>query len=265
MNKMIVVVFRNETDASKGLNRLKDLHAEGVITLYSSAIAVKDHLDIVSMKEMEGRGAARSFEGMAIGSLIGLLGGPAGFAVGAFAGSMTGLLFDMIKASVSEEFIDDVSDAMKPGSVTLLAEIDEEEIVPVDTKMEVYHGLVFRRLRKELENDQLVREISLYKEEIEHLKLELIDADDEIKAKINASLATTKRKLKILQKRTKRKLVDAKTEYESKVTTLKHQEKDAKESQKAKIMKKRDSLTKDYEIHTVELKKVAQVAKEALS
>ena len=109
MNKLIVVVFGNEKDAVKGLDALKELHDEKTITLYSSSIAVKDGLGIVTMKDMEGRGGSGTVKGMAIGSLIGLIGGPAGFGIGAFAGSMAGLLFDMSNAGVDADFIDDIS------------------------------------------------------------------------------------------------------------------------------------------------------------
>ncbi len=262
---MVVVVFGSEADALKGLSGLKELHAEGTITLYSSAIAVKDNLDILSMKNMEGQGAGKTFAGMALGSLIGLFGGPAGFAVGAFAGSMTGLLLDMNNAGVNAEFIDDVSDAMKPNSATLLAEIDEEKIVPLDTEMEACHGLVFRRLLKESENDQLAREISLNIEEMKHLKLELNDTDSNSKKKVDASLAMTKKKLKILEKRSYTKLTDAKTEYEGKVSTLKDQLKDATDHKKEKIIKKQERVKEEYETRFAKLKEAAQTVKAALS
>jgi len=265
MNKMVVVVFRNETDAFKGLDGLKELHAEGTITLFSSAIAVKDHLDIVSMKNMEGQGASKTFAGMAFGSLIGLLGGPAGLAVGAFAGSMTGLLLDMTNAGVNAEFIDDISDAMKPNSVTLLAEIDEEKTIPLDTKMEAYHGLVFRRLLKETENDQLVREISLNIEEMEHLKTELNDEDAQTEAKIKENLLKTKQKLKILQKRTHTKLEDAKIEYNGKESTLKDQLKAANDHKKEKIKNKQERLKEEYETRFAKLNEASQTVKAALS
>jgi len=264
MNKMIVVVFGNQTEAVKGLNELKDLHAEGKITLYSSAIAIKDNLGIVSMKDMKGRGAVGTFDGMAIGSLIGLLGGPAGFAVGLFAGTMTGLLFDMNKAGVNSEFIDDVSNAMKPNSVTLLAEVDEELSGPLDTKMEALNGLVFRRLRKESENEELVRETSLYKEEMAHLKSKLNDADEVTRSQIEKTLAGTKKKLGILQKRINENLEDAKNEYLKKVNTVDDQIKNAEESRKAKLTKKKKTLANHYEAYTEKLKEAAETAKEAL-
>ncbi len=266
MNKMVVVVFKNETDAFKGLDGLKELHEEGTITLFSSAIAVKDHLDIVSMKNMEGQGASKTFAGMALGSLIGLLGGPAGLAAGAFAGSMTGLLFDMNNAGVNGEFIDDVSDAMKPNSVTLLAEIDEEKIIPLDTKMEACHGLIFRRLLKETENDQLIREISLNVDEMEHLKTELNDDEDtQTHTKIKDNILKIKQKLKILEKRTHTKLEDAKIEYNGKESILRDQFKAANDHKKEKIEKKQERLEEEYKTHFEKLNEAYQSVKSALS
>jgi uncharacterized membrane protein len=42
MNKILVAVFNGEAAAFQGLSALKDLHRDGDITLYSSAVIVKD-------------------------------------------------------------------------------------------------------------------------------------------------------------------------------------------------------------------------------
>jgi len=264
MNKLIVAVFGNEQDALKGLNGLKELHAEGTITLYSSSIAIKDGLGIVTIKDMDGRGGSGTVKGMAIGSLIGLVGGPAGFGIGAFAGSMAGLLFDMNNAGVSADFIDDISDAMKPGSITLLAEIDEEDHSAVDTKMEAYHGLLFRRLRKEAENDQLVREIALNEEELRELNTSLSDADDMQRTKIKDNIKQRKKKLEILHKRSVTKLKDATVEYHEKEAALNGQLKDASDHKKAKITKKLAALKEEYQTRFSKLKAAAQSSDEYL-
>ena len=42
MNKMLVAVFDTEPAAYEGLNALTELHADGDITLYATAVLVKD-------------------------------------------------------------------------------------------------------------------------------------------------------------------------------------------------------------------------------
>jgi chromosome segregation ATPase len=153
---------------------------------------------------------------------------------------------------------------MKKNSVTLLAEIDEEQEDPVDSAMATYHGLVFRRLRKETENDQLTREISLSTEELDQLNAALSNADNDTKKKINKEIRETTKKLKILEKRTHTKLTDAKKEYHQKEAALNDQLNNAKESKQAKIIKRREALKDEYEARYTKLKEASETAEEAL-
>jgi hypothetical protein len=57
---------------------------------------------------------------------IGLLGGPAGIAVGSGIGVVAGLIGDMYTASVDEEFLAEVSTALTPGKCAVVAEVDED-------------------------------------------------------------------------------------------------------------------------------------------
>ena len=76
-DKMIVVVFDNEKKAYEGSKALKDLHAEGSITLYASAVIAKDADGKVTVKQAADQGPLGTAVGLVTGSLIGLLGGPA--------------------------------------------------------------------------------------------------------------------------------------------------------------------------------------------
>ena len=109
MNKIIVAVFESETDAYKGVDVLRDLHSKGDISLYSSAVLVKDILGKVEVKQSTDEGPVDTAFGLLTGSMVGLLGGPVGVAVGASIGSMTGMLFDLGRAGVSIDFIDKVN------------------------------------------------------------------------------------------------------------------------------------------------------------
>ena len=66
MNKMMVAVFDTESAAYEGLHALKELHREGDITLYATAVLTKDFAGIVSVQQTADRGPL----GTALGVLM---------------------------------------------------------------------------------------------------------------------------------------------------------------------------------------------------
>ena len=44
MNKILAIAFDTESAASEGLTALRDLHREGSVTLYSTAVVAKEAL-----------------------------------------------------------------------------------------------------------------------------------------------------------------------------------------------------------------------------
>jgi uncharacterized membrane protein len=95
MDKMLVAVFDTETAAFKGLSALKDLHRQGDLTLYASAVIVKDKTGAINVKQAAEDGPVGTALGFLTGGLVGVLGGPAGLALGASLGGLTGFLFDL--------------------------------------------------------------------------------------------------------------------------------------------------------------------------
>jgi len=92
MNKMLVAVFDTEPAAYEGLNALKELHEDGDITLYATAILVKDSTGAVSVKQSADQGPLGTAVGMLSGSVTGLLAGEAGAAAGLALGGLAGPL-----------------------------------------------------------------------------------------------------------------------------------------------------------------------------
>ena len=83
MNKMLVAVFESENKAYEGLSALKDLHYNGDITLYATAVVSKNEKGELHLNTAADQGPIGTATGLLTGSLIGLLGGPIGFVVGA--------------------------------------------------------------------------------------------------------------------------------------------------------------------------------------
>ena len=148
MEKMLVVVFNDEPKSYEGSHALKQLDNEGSITIHAEAVIKKNADGTVTIKQSEDDFPIRTIGGTAIGSLIGLLEGPVGLAVGATAGLLAGSIGDLHVAGVDAEFVDDVAATLTPGKCALIADISEEWVTPVDTRMEALGGTVFRKARK---------------------------------------------------------------------------------------------------------------------
>jgi len=106
MDRMLVVVFDNETKAYEGKKALGQLDNEGSISVYGYAVVAKNKDGSASIKQGDDVGPLGSLGGTALGSLIGALFGPVGLAVGASAGFAGGASFDLLHAGVGDDFID---------------------------------------------------------------------------------------------------------------------------------------------------------------
>ena len=151
MDKVVAVVFNEEKQAYEGLRAFRDLHADGSITLYSNAVVAKDASGKLSVRETS-EVPEGTFFGLLTGSLIGILGGPLGVAVGASTGTMIGATFDLARAGISDDFLQEMSEYLLPGKTAVITEVDEDWQAPIDTRMEALGGHVFRRNRIEVED-----------------------------------------------------------------------------------------------------------------
>ena len=242
MNKMLIAVFETETKAFEGLSALKELHENGDITLYASAVISKDQTGNIRTRESADQGPIGTGVGLLTGSLIGLLAGPVGLAVGAATGAMAGLVFDVSDSDISATYIDEVSAALTNGKTAVVCEIDETWTVPVDTKIQALDGMVFRRFRYEVEEDQLNREAEAISNEYNQLKEELKEAKEADKAKIKTSIEKLRNKAQATSDHLKRKMDESKSQFDAKVNTLKNQMKNARDRRKTKLQNRLDAL-----------------------
>src|SRR5271157_927017 len=120
MERMLIVVFDDEPKSYAGSHALKQLDADGSISVHAASVIKKNADGKVSVKQSEGDYPIRSLGGTALGSLIGLLGGPAGLAIGATAGFLAGSIGDLNVAGVDTEFLDDAAAALLPGKCALV-------------------------------------------------------------------------------------------------------------------------------------------------
>jgi uncharacterized membrane protein len=280
MNKMLVAVFDTEPAAYQGLQALKDLHRDGDITLYATAVLVKDSAGAVSVKQSADQGPLGTAVGMLSGSVTGLLAGeagaaaglavgsvagPLGAAIGLSLGGLTGLIVDLSHSGVNVDFVDEVSKALIPGKAAVLAEVEEIWQTPVDTRIGKLGGLVFRRLRSEVVEDQLVRESAAFEAELQQLEDELEQAAAEDKAELQKEIAAAKQKLEATRAQAEAKQQQLKSEADAKIAAMREQMKDANDRRKAQIEKRTAEVKADYEARSAKLEQARKLVKEALS
>jgi uncharacterized membrane protein len=263
-NKILVSVFDSEQKAFEGLTALKDLHRDGDITLYASTVIAKDASGTVAVRQAADTGPIGTLAGIVTGGLVGLLGGPVGVAVGAYVGGFGGLMYDLFKAGVSTDFVDEVSASLTPGKAAVIADIDEMWVTPIDTRLGALGGTTFRRLPGEIVDTELVRETDAARMELEQLRAELRETSGEAKANIENAIDAQRRKLEALDDRIGKTLAQEKSEFEARLATLREQQAKARESHRQRIEARMDELKASHEARKAKLEEARRLAKESV-
>jgi len=265
MNKLLVAVFDNETAAKAGLQALRVLHAAGDITLYATGLLARDAKGAIRVEKSMDPGASGMVTGLAVGSLIGLLGGPVGLAIGAMTGTVAGAVRDFWVAGVGLDFIEEATQHLQPGKVALVAEIEEEWITPVDLALQAVGGHVLRRTRTDVAEAQFDHDILAFKSEIKALDAEASHASGAVKARLQATLATTNRSLDGAVHRAQQRVDTLKQEADAKTESLKLQLSQAKGAFKARIEDRMQRVMNAYRARGAKLSQAWNLAKEALA
>ena len=196
MERMLVVVFENELKAYDGFKALKELDSEGSISVHSEAVIKKNDDGTVTLKQEDNDFPIRTVGGTAVGALIGLLGGPIGLAAGAVIGTFAGSIWDMERAGVNADFLDEVSAKLTSGKWAVVSDVSEEWVTPVDSRMATLGGTVFRNTRKNIEHDQNTRDVAAIKADIAQLKTEQAKARADQKARFQTKIDNLNKKMK---------------------------------------------------------------------
>jgi uncharacterized membrane protein len=255
MNKVIFVAFDSEQKAFEGDRALHEMHSDGLITLYDDAVVVKEASGKVVVREQPDGGPVATLGGMVTGGLIGVLGGPVGMAVGLGTGTLIGAAFDLTREGVAGEFVEDAGARLEPGKVALIAEIDEEWQVPLDTRMEALGGTLLRHTKLQIEDAYIERDIENSQKELEYLeaeKLASIKASQTEKAgkqaeKLQAKIDVAKQKVAEKERTLTAKMQSLTEESQDKVSALEAQKATASADAKAQLDRRLVDVQGDYE------------------
>lgn len=245
MKKLLVAIFDSNAEAFESAVALRSLHRDGDITIFGSLVLEKDEQGNISIKQGKSSTGKGWALGLLAGSLVGSLGGSTGVVIGASVGGLTGLFTDFHRVGIDASFIDEVSDKLEPGLSMLIVDLDESWTMPVDLRIEENNGIVFRRNRDEVIDEQLQRESAAIKEELQELKAERSELNKEVKLSMQKRRQSLIKKSKSMQQIISTRLEDIQLETSKKTEALKAQLLTASEKSKSKIEQRLKKLQRE--------------------
>jgi uncharacterized membrane protein len=246
MERMLAVVFDDESKAYEGSHALKQLDGEGTIAIHAEAVIKKNADGTVTIKQSEDEFPIRTVGGTALGCLIGLLEGPVGAGVGAVAGWLAGSIGDLRVAGIDADFLEEVATELTAGKCAVVAEVSEEWVTPVDTQMETLGGTVIRTTKKSVEDSQRAKDVAALRAEIDQLKVELTRVRGERKAKLQAKIDKLNAKLQAKLDQAKQRSEQIKSETEAKVQALQKKAEKAQGEIKATLDARVKQIREEY-------------------
>ncbi len=247
MDKIVAVLFKDEKAAYQGVRAFSEMNAEGSVDVAVVCVIKKEADGTVSTKEVADGFPIGTLAGTALGSMVGLLGGPVGFAVGATSGAFAGMLGDLYSVGVDEGFVADVAAALMPDKCAVVAEVEEEWVTPLDTRMEALGGVVYRTLRSTVQEEHWKRDIAAAKAEREQLRIEHAKAQADRKAKLQAQIDKLSERIEAKIARVQARSQQVTREFQARVQSLQQKADQEKGDAKAAVEARIAKLRSDYQ------------------
>jgi uncharacterized membrane protein len=175
MKNMMAVVFGDKAAAYEGVVALSALDHEHCVRVDSLAVIKKNADGTVSRESEQDEFPIGTVAWTALGGVVGLLGGPAGVAVGMGTGALIGFMGDRYTSEAAARFLADASAALTPGKYAIVADVDEESITAVDMRMQAVGGVVFRTMESSGENERS-RQVAALRAKLDELRADHLKA-----------------------------------------------------------------------------------------
>lgn len=243
MENLIVATFKDLQNANGALDKLKNLDYLDDIVLYNIVLVRKSGDSQFEFLYRYGSDTEDLPAGGAvIGSLVGLLAGPIGMAIGMMTGAMVGAVDEDDTDSFLDEVSKKVNKVMLTGDYAIVADLEEDIDLLVDTYLDPFHAVIIRT--------SLNADYAIYDElEWDELDKEIDDAGKKLAAAKEADKAAIKDKLdKLKAKREERKkkarsrwdsfkskMQDKKQKLDAKIATTEGKQKEKFKDHKEKI------------------------------
>jgi uncharacterized membrane protein len=194
MTNLIVIAFKNESQAIDASHKLVELESLGDITTYEKVILKKDVKGQVSVIQSDTSDGLRTVTGMALGTLVGAFAGPVGLLTGMMVGTMTGAAMDSTYYDFSDDFTSKVASKIQPGMIAIIAEVYEDSPDFVDNAVAPFSATVLRSDVDYAYDEYVDDQIDEIDEEIAAERTKIKSAAQSEKAKILKTIDRLKEK-----------------------------------------------------------------------
>jgi len=208
MTRLLVLSFADEPKAVDAMRKLNELELQGDITVYEKTMVRKKADGDYEILKEENREGWKTITGMAIGGLIGMLGGPIGLVVGLYAGTTIGAYSVMNHYDKAEGFLRKVESHMPPDTVSIIAEVEDSSSYQIDTIM-LKMGAVITWTDTDLDH------VKYFGEQIGEINHQIVAAREALKTATPDDKLTIEKKLAVLHDLRKVKVAAIKVESEN--------------------------------------------------
>jgi uncharacterized membrane protein len=222
MTNLIIASFSEEAQATEASHKLDELETIGDITIYEMALVKKPtEGEAVVLQADDATEGLRTLSGAAIGGLIGTLAGPVGALIGMLTGTLAGEVAEDDHYGFTEEFLAKAIGQMQPGSTAVIAEIDEDNEIFVNSSLTPLGATLIRTDVDYEYDEQSDEEMEEYEEDIAAQRAKIKSATAEEKSKIEKKIAK-------LKERRKDRINELKEKVKEAASHIKVSEKDRK-------------------------------------
>ena len=136
---------------------------------------------------------------------------------------------------------------MTAGKFAVVADVSEDWVTPLNTRMEQIGGVVFRRTRSEVKRMHHDHDVAAHRAEMEQLKAERAQAKSDRLAKIDATIDALRKKLESATERDRSKMLFRQNQRDARIQALKAKADQSQGEIRRRLEARIAEVRRDYE------------------
>jgi uncharacterized membrane protein len=142
LSNLVVIAFDSLSDARAARKALNDLQGRGLLRIVDAAVITRDTDGKLNVdNELESSTKTGALVGGLLGAVLTFIFPLAGLVVGAIGGAIVG---KTVEPGVDQDFVREVSDALKPGTSALFFMFDADDITATLAALRPFKGTLYQ-------------------------------------------------------------------------------------------------------------------------